>query len=38
MRHQAGTCGLTGDNSGKSGWQNDGWFLTAEGERLTTEI
>ncbi len=28
----------TGDSGSKSGWQNDGTFLTAEGERLTTEI
>ncbi len=28
----------TGSNDAKSGWQNDGSFLTAEGERLTTEI
>jgi cobalt-zinc-cadmium resistance protein CzcA len=28
----------SGDGGGKAGWQSDGAFLTAEGERLATEI
>ncbi|MGL4261291.1 MAG: efflux RND transporter permease subunit, partial [Afipia sp.] len=28
----------TGGSGGKTGWQNDGTFLTAEGERLKTDI
>ena len=28
----------TGASGGKTGWQNDGTFLTAEGERLKTDV